>query len=338
MVLTERQLEIVLSVVYEYIRSGESVGSRTVSKRYLSSHSPATIRNEMADLEGMGFLAQPHASAGRIPTTRAYRLYVDSVLQRQRHSSGVGIPLAETLIRKRRDLEGFLDEASDLLGRLTHYVGIGAIAPLKDVVVRSVGFFKVDTRNVLLVVVLEGGLVHQKVITVPWELSSDELEELSRRLNLVASGRPWGEVKSALEGYLMGELSRFSEACRLAIATLGEMLGSSPVKVFTGRVSQMLNLPDFQDLSRLKAFFSLLEQEEELADLVARHSLGNGVSVVIGEEAQRPGLEECSLVLASSPRGGAKAIVGILGPKRMDYERVIALLENVAKAMEDVED
>jgi heat-inducible transcriptional repressor len=335
--LTERQLEIVLSVVYEYIRSGESVGSRTVSKRYLSSHSPATIRNEMSDLEGMGFLSQPYTSAGRVPTTRAYRLYVDSVLQRSR-SKGVGLPLAEALKRKRRDLEGFLNEATDLLGRLTRYVGIGAIAPLNDVTIKSVSFFKVDSRNVLLVVVLEGGLVHHKVIPMPWELSCDLLDEFSRKMNMAVSGRPWSEVRASLEGYLLHQLSEFSEACRVALSTLGEMMESRQVKVFTGPVSQMLSLPDFQDLSRLKAFFSLLEQEEELAELVARYSVGNGVSVVIGEESQRPALEDCSLVLASSPKGGTKAIVGILGPKRMDYERVISVLEDVASAMDGLEE
>lgn len=335
--LTERQLEIVLSVVYEYIRSGESVGSRTVSKRYLSAHSPATIRNEMSDLESMGFLSQPYASAGRVPTTRAYRLYVDAVLQRTR-VRGSRLQLAEALRRKRRDLEGFLDEAMDLLGRITHYVGIGAIAPLNDVVVSKVSFIRVDHGNALLLVVLEGGLVHHKVIPMPWDLSRDVLDQFSNKVNAVISGRPWPQVRSTLEGYLMRELSDISDACRAALSTLDEIMKGKPFKVFTGRVSQMLSLPDFRDLSRLKAFFSLLEQEEELAELVAKHSVGNGVSVVIGEESQRPELEECSLVLASSPRGSAKTIVGILGPKRMDYEKVISVLEDVAYAMEGLEE
>ena len=168
--LTERQLEVVLSVVYEYIRSGESVGSRTVSKRYLTGHSSATIRNEMSDLEEMGFLKQTHTSSGRIPTTLGYRLYVDSVLQRV-DSSRHNKEWIKSLGEHQRGLEGALESASDILSRVSNYVGVAAVTPLDKVRFQRVDFVRLGEKNVLLLVVLQGGLVHQKVISLPWDMT-----------------------------------------------------------------------------------------------------------------------------------------------------------------------
>lgn len=331
--LTERQLEVVLSVVYEYIRSGESVGSRTVSKRYLTGHSAATIRNEMSDLEDLGFLSQPHASAGRVPTTRAYRLYVDSVLQRRRIAGVGGFEWPASLRDHRNDMEGSLSVASDLLSRLTQYVGVAALAPLREMSLQRVDFLRLDTAHALVIVVLQGGLIHHRTVTLPCDLSQDALDELSRRINLATSGRTWEEVRTVLQQYLLHELEEFSRSCRVALGVLEEILAAASPRVFTGTVSQMLNLPDFQDLGRLQALVSLLEQESGLADMVARCSLEQGVKVVIGEESDVPEMKECSLVLASSVHRDNRAILGIIGPRRMDYERVISVLEEALTAL-----
>ena len=336
--LTERQLEVVLSVVYEYIRSGESVGSRTVSKRYLTGHSAATIRNEMSDLEDLGFLAQPHTSAGRVPTTRAYRLYVDSVLQRRRLPGSGGFEWSASLRDHRRDLEGSLNVATDLLSRLTQYVGVAALTPLQGMSLQRVDFLRLDTSHALAIVVLQGGLIHHRTVSLPCDLSQDALDELARRINLVTSGRPWEEVRTLLQQVLLQELEEYSRSCRAALEALEQVLQSSPTRVFTGTVSQMLHLPDFQDLGRLQTLVSLLEQEEGLAEMVTRCSLGQGVRVVIGEESDRPEMKECSLVLASSQHQGNRAILGIIGPRRMDYERVITVLEEALSALSTQEE
>ncbi|MFA5671576.1 MAG: heat-inducible transcription repressor HrcA, partial [Synergistaceae bacterium] len=216
--LTERQLEVVLSVVYEYIRSGESVGSRTVSRRYLTGHSSATIRNEMSDLEEMGFLMQPHTSSGRIPTTLGYRLYVDSVLQRV-DSSKYSKEWIKSLGEHHKGIEGALESASDILSRVSNYVGVAAVTPLDKVKFQRVDFVRLGERSVLLLVVLQGGLVHQKVINIPWDMTQEYLDDLSRRINVFA-GCEWTEIKKSLKAYIMEELQDYKSACAAALREL----------------------------------------------------------------------------------------------------------------------
>jgi len=226
--LTERQLEVVLSVVYEYIRSGESVGSRTVSRRYLTGHSSATIRNEMSDLEEMGFLMQPHTSSGRIPTTLGYRLYVDSVLQRV-DSSKYSKEWIKSLGEHHKGIEGALESASDILSRVSNYVGVAAVTPLDKVKFQRVDFVRLGERSVLLLVVLQGGLVHQKVINLPWDMTQEYLDDLSRRINVFA-GCEWTEIKKSLKAYIMEELRDYKSACAAALRELEGIMISPSIK------------------------------------------------------------------------------------------------------------
>lgn len=252
--LTERQLEVVLSVVYEYIKNGESVGSRTVSRRYLTSHSSATIRNEMSDLEEMGFLRQTHTSSGRVPTTLGYRLYVDSVLQRI-DSHKHGHRWLKNLSDHKKGIEGALASATEMLSQLSNYVGVAALSPLDTVKFQRVDFVRMGGHNVLLLVVLQGGLVHQKVLNMPWDISQGSLDELARRINYFA-GYTWTDIKESLQDYIRQELTEYREACEGALRELEGMVVTPSMKVFTGSMSQMLALPDFQDLGRIQALYS----------------------------------------------------------------------------------
>jgi heat-inducible transcriptional repressor len=326
--LTERQLEILLAVVYEYIQTGDSVGSRTVSKRYLPGRSAATIRNEMSDLEEMGYLFQPHVSAGRIPTTRAYRLYLDSVLQRSRPAPR-SVEGHSGLRDHRKDIEGALHYATDLLGRLTRCVGVAALAPISRSRLTRIDFVRVDTRNILALVVLEGGVVRHRIVPVPCDLSQDALDELARRVNLIVSGRSYEEVRRILAERLREELTEAEASCRAALEELDQILGGDDVRLFTGSAGRLLDLPDFQDLGRLRALFSILEEGEPLIRLVRDLPPEGGVQAILGEENPVPEMKDCSLVLASTEIRERRLVVGIVGPLRMDYEKTIATLEGV---------
>ncbi|MDO5563225.1 MAG: heat-inducible transcriptional repressor HrcA [Synergistaceae bacterium] len=333
--LTERQLEVVLSVVYEYIKNGESVGSRTVSRRYLTGHSSATIRNEMSDLEEMGFLKQTHTSSGRVPTTQGYRLYVDSVLQRVsagRHPTD----WTKNLYESRKGIEGALASASEMLSRISDYVGVAALSSLDVVKFQKVDFVRMGERVVLMLVVLQGGLVHQKVITLPWDMSQDHLDDLSRRVNMFA-GHLWPDVKKSIQEYIKQELSDYSAACEDALRALEGVIVSPTMKVFTGSMSHMLSLPDFQDLSRIKALYSFLEQEESMADLVSKCSK-DGINILIGDENESPGMKKSSLVAASKMSNGQRAMIGVIGPERMDYENAIATIGKVLQILDSEPD
>ena len=329
--LTERQLEVVLSVVYEYIKSGESVGSRTVSRRYLTGHSSATIRNEMSDLEEMGFLKQTHTSSGRVPTTLGYRLYVDSVLRRvdmQKHNR----EWLRRLSEHRRGIEGALESATEMLGSVSSYVGVAAITPLDTIKFQRVDFVRMGERSVLMLVVLQGGLVHQKVLGLPWDMSQDSLDELSRRINLFA-GCEWTQIKASLQKSIVQELTDYRDACDGALKELEGVMISHSMKVYTGSVSHLLNLPDFQDLSRIQTLYSFLEQEEGMTELI-NSCTKDGLNVVIGDENESPAMKKASLVAASTVSNGQRATIGVIGPERMDYEKVIGAIDKVLQALE----
>lgn len=330
--LTERQLDVLLSVVHEFIDSGENVGSRTLSKRYLTGHSAATIRNEMADLEEMGYLMQPHTSSGRIPTTMAYRLYVDTVLLRRKANEPCNSSWIECLKAHRSGLKGALATASELLGQLSSYVGMAVVTQLRKARLKKVDFVRVDSTKVLLLVILDGGVVHHKMITMPCDLSQDSLEDLARRINMMA-GYEWGEVRGALQVYIMQELARYADSCRNALDELDLMLAGDHTAIFTGSLCNLFNLPDFQDIGRFRALFSILEQESGLADLLLNCSDENGMKVIIGDEGNVPELQNCSLVLSSSSTGGERTVLGVMGPKRMNYEKVISVLDGVLQKL-----
>lgn len=326
--LTERQLEVLLSVVYEFIESGEHVGSRTLSKRYLTGRSPATIRNEMADLEEMGYLMQPHTSAGRVPTTMAYRLFVDTVLQRRRANDAARARWVDSLKAHRNGVAGALGHATDMLTELSNYMGVAAVTRLRKARLVKVDFIPVDSSHLLLLVVLEGGIVHDKIINMPCELNREVLEDLARRINTM-SGYEWSEVRSILKDHISSELGRYADMCRSAIEEMDVILAGEGTTLYTGSPMNLLAVPDFQDIGRFRALFSILEQEEALVDLLRRHAGSDGIGVIIGEEHDVPELENCSVVMSTSTNDGERTMLGVIGPKRMNYEKMIAILDRV---------
>ncbi len=332
--LTERQLEIVLSVVYEYIQTGEPAGSRTISKKYLRGSSPATIRNEMADLEEMGYFYQPHTSAGRLPTSTAYRLYVDSIMQRRRSAPAETEKWKKEIRERRQGVDSILGYVSQLLGKATNCVGVAALSALEEVQIQRVNFVRLGGSTVLVLIVLEGGLVHHANIQLPCELSQDMLDELARKISAVACGHPWGQVRDALFTYVLEGLERVWDTCREALVQMDAILNRRSSRLFVGGAQHILNLPDFQDIGKFQTVLSLLEQEQALADMVERYSIKQGVSVTIGEEISEE-MKECSLVLVPASGYGRRTILGLIGPLRMDYEKSISILETIAEDLDD---
>ncbi|HOO64141.1 MAG TPA: heat-inducible transcriptional repressor HrcA [Synergistaceae bacterium] len=338
--LSERQLEVVLAVVYEYIKTNEPVGSRSLSKRYLKGRSAATIRNEMSDLEEEGFFTQPHTSAGRVPTEKAYRVYVDNILQRQRKFSSFGDSYVKGLENQRRDTEDLLFHISRLLSKVTNCMGMTALTPLKEIRLMRVDFIRIDSRHVLAIVILEGGLVHHRTFGVPWDVGQEELDDLARRISLLAAGRPWRAVREDLLSFMQQELERNREYCRSAMREMDDLLLSmSSYRFFTGETRYLLGQPDFKDITKLQAVLSLLEEESSLANLVESVSLQKeeGIQVTIGAEHPELHSRECSLVLAPAEVGGCEALIGLIGPVRMDYENAITTVETLIRVLENRE-
>jgi heat-inducible transcriptional repressor len=207
---------------------------------------------------------------------------------------------------------------------------VAAVTQLKKTRLSKIDFIRVDTSNVLLLVVLEGGIVHHKIVGMPYDLSQDSLEDLTRRINALA-GHEWGEVRSTLQSYIMQELGRYADSCREALGELDRILDGERATLFTGSLVNLFNVPDFQDIGRFRALFSILEQEDSLLDLMRKCNTTDGIGVMIGEENDMPEMENCAVVLSSSSSEGQKTMLGVIGPKRMNYEKVISVLDRVLR-------
>ena len=331
--LSERQLGIVLAVVYEYIQTGEPAGSRTITKKYIKGLSPATIRNEMSELEDMGYFYQPHTSSGRLPTAKAYRVYVDSVTARERSRPREITEWQKEISTRRTGIEDLLNYVTHMLSRLTNCVGVAAVTGLDDTEIQHIDLMPLGGIHVLALIVLKGGLVHHSQFALPCEIEAATIEELARRINTVASGRSWVEVREVLYDYVLNGLEDVEEACRMAIRELDKFLTMQNYRFFSSGAQHILNLPHFQTLGRLQAVLSLLEQEKPLSDVVERCKLSESLKVSIGEENEGEGMEENAMILIPAKARQQKAVLGLIGPLRMDYERSINILEAMVDAL-----
>ncbi|MDR1049061.1 MAG: heat-inducible transcriptional repressor HrcA [Synergistaceae bacterium] len=331
--LTDRQLGIVLAVVYEYIKTGEPAGSRTITKKYIKGLSPATIRNEMADLEEMGYFYQPHTSSGRLPTAKSYRVYVDSVTSRERMRPHESSEWQKEIKTRRSGIEDLLTYVTHMISRLTNYVGVAAVAGLDDTEIQHIDLMPLGGTNILALIVLKGGLVHHSQLTLPFEIEPAVIEELTHRINTVASGRSWSEVRDVLYDFVLNGLENVGEACRMAIRELDNFLTMQNYRFFSSGAQYILNQPHFHAIGRLQAVLSLLEQEKPLSKMIERCRQSASLNVSIGEENEAEGMEESSMILIPAQARQQKAVLGLIGPLRMDYEKSINILEVMVDAL-----
>ena len=332
--MTERQLSIILAVVYEYIKTGEPAGSRTIVKKYIRGLSSATIRNEMSDLEEMGYFSQPHTSSGRLPTAKAYRVYVDSVTARARYHSHEA-DIRKEILGSKSGIEDLLNHVTHLMARLTNCVAVAAMPTLDDAEIQHIDLILMGGSNVLALIVLKGGLVHHSQFNLPYDVTAESLEDLSRRINTVASGHSWSEVREMLYQYVMGGLEEAESSCREAIKELDKFLTEKNYKFFSSGARQILGLPHFQTLSRLQAVLNLLEQEKPLAKLIEKCRNSSALKISLGEENETEGMEDNAMILIPARPRQQKAVLGLIGPLRMDYEKSISVLESVADALDE---
>ena len=332
--MTERQLSIILAVVYEYIKTGEPAGSRTLVKKYIRGLSSATIRNEMSDLEEMGYFYQPHTSSGRLPTPKAYRVYVDSVTARARYHSHEA-DIRKEILGSKSGIEDLLNHVTHLMARLTNCVAVAAMPTLDDAEIQHIDLILMGGSNVLALIVLKGGLVHHSQFNLPYDVSAESLEDLSRRINTVASGHSWSEVREILFEYVMDGLEEAEISCRDAINELDKFLTEQNYKFFSSGALHILGLPHFQTLSRLQAVLNLLEQEKPLAKMIDKCRKSSALKISLGEENETEGMEDNAMILIPARPRQQKAVLGLIGPLRMDYEKSISVLESVAEALDE---
>jgi len=336
--LTERQRRVLQAIVEDYISTAEPVGSRTIARRYVPAASPATIRNDMADLEELGYLEQPHTSAGRIPSDSGYRYYVDHVLEAgplpEEHSRLV----ERALHAKMRQLEGLIQNTVRALAEASSLISIVLGPQIEPAALVRVEMTPVDEHRALLALVSDTGFVETRVVELPDALDRSTLRRVADLVNGLLAGHTWSELdRAGLLRELRRELGGCEEMLSQTVEFLRSSLEPSPgVRVYVSGVAKLLDLPEFRDVSRAKAVLALVEQVETLASILSHHLRPEGVQVAIGRENRHQDMYDLSLVSAPYHAGGRVAGgVAVLGPKRMAYRLVLPLVEFVAEHFED---
>jgi heat-inducible transcriptional repressor len=330
--LSERVHRVLWAVVDSYITNPDPVGSRLVTRKYSFNLSPATIRNIMADLEEMGYLHQPHTSAGRVPTDKGYRFYVDLLVREGIWDSGSNNELIRRLQLVRNDIDSLLDETTKELSKLSHYLGI-ALPPKADKsTLRRINLFRYRENHVAALLFTEEGIVKNKIIQTDLDLSQRDLNRINEYLNSEFAGHTISEIRSRLVSDLYKDKALCDSLISRAINICREAIFFTYSTVFISGLSEVLGLPDFSDLERIKEISRAIEDKHLMIKLLDSLSETEGMKVVIGSENRTSGMQKLSMVV-STYKDGDKLVgtIGVIGPTRMDYMKAITYVDTTAR-------
>lgn len=333
--LSERDRQILHAVVADYIASADPVGSRTIARKYGLNLSPASVRNVMADLEEAGYLSQPHTSAGRIPTDKGFRFYVDSLdlrpLSRQeqeRIRSQFHLSHSEPTERMR--------ETSRILSLVSSLAGL-VVAPRFDTTrFKHIEFVKLRGRDILVILVSETGVAHNKLIQADEELSQDRLHEIANYLNSILAGLTLQQAKERLLAEMQADKVLYdrllAQAQALARQALAGSEGPSDAEVFIEGKLSIVEQPEFASVEKMKALFKAFEEKSLLIRLIDKSLQAKGIQIFIGHENEYNEMAGCSVVLSHYTVGDRTiGALGVIGPTRMNYSRVIPIVEYTAR-------
>ncbi len=346
--LTERQMRILRMIVDDYIRSAEPVGSRTLSKQMAMDVSAATIRNEMADLEELGYLEQPHTSAGRVPSQQGYRYYVDHLLSDAVVLSSDDVLSIRSLFSERMvEMERVAHETAVMISELTRYTGVVLGPQVYDTTLKKLEIIPLNERSAVVLIVTSAGAVQNKTVTLPEGISPRDVERLFSILNHRLVGTPMYRIRSRVLQEITKEVARhvedYEETMKLLDRILPALTSERDDRVYLGGATNMLEQPEFRDLQKVRAVLSWLEQPYHVAEALrgeekgANRLSGIRVKVRIGGENSAGMLQDCSLITASYAVGDVPiGVIGVIGPTRMEYARVMRLMKALSDSMTDV--
>ncbi len=336
--LDARRREILRTLIQLHIETGEPVGSESLSRSLNRALSSATLRNVMAELETLGYLDHPHTSAGRVPTDDGYRLYVDSLMGLQPLAADEREAIDNELRTKEGSVEQTMERASRLLSRLSRHVGFVLTPEIGRTSFRHFDFVPLAHPRILVVMVSTAGLVTQKVIEFAEELAAEQLQACANYLNMHFCGMTLAEIRLRLLQLMKEEKALYDSLLQKVVA-LGERAFSEAgeASVYLDGTSNILKQPEFEDMERMRALFETFEQKGRLVSILNACLAGEGIRVLIGHENPDPDLRGLSLVTARCRLEDDDGPgLGVLGSTRMEYARVVAIVDHVASAVSDV--
>lgn len=343
MELDERKMKILQAVIKNYLETGEPVGSRTISKYTDLNLSSATIRNEMADLEEMGYIVQPHTSAGRIPSDKGYRLYVDTMMQQMdtaiQEKSREVEELKDLLLEKEEKMDQLLKSVAKTLAVNTNYASMISSPSYSGSRLKFIQLSRVDANQLIAVIVLEGNILKNSMISVSEELDDETLLKLNVLLNTHLNGLPIEEINLGLVARLKQQAGIHSDIVGEVIDAVAESIkADEDLEIYTSGANNIFKYPELADQQKASEIISTFEEKQMLTTLVQdtlSKENNTGIQVYIGDETPVSSMKDCSVVTATYELGeGMKGTIGIIGPKRMDYEKVVGTLQTLMKQLD----
>lgn len=335
--LDERKRKILHAIIRTYLETGEPVGSRTISKYSDLKLSSATIRNEMSDLEEMGYIIQPHTSAGRIPSDKGYRLYVDYLMEEKEREV---TELKELMIQRTDKLEQVLKQVVKVLANNTNYATMISAPQYHQNKLKFIQLSKVDEHQILAVIVAEGNVIRNKLIPICEDLDAETILKLNILLNTMLNGKTIAEINLQMISSMKEQAGIHSNIISDVVDAVAEAIHSDEgMEIYTGGATNIFRYPELSDNGKASELIQTLEEKQMLAELVTEtlSKEDKGIQVYIGSESPIQSMKDCSVVTATYELGqGLQGTVGIIGPKRMDYENVMSTLKTLMDQLDDV--
>lgn len=335
MALDERKLHILQAIIDDYIVTAEPVGSRTLARKYIIDISSATIRNEMADLEDLGYLEQPHTSAGRIPSDKAYRLYVDRMLQLT-GLSNIEADSIKTIYQERsRQVEQIVRSASSVLSDITNYTSVILTPQTNCVHVKHIQLVPVDEGLALLVIVTNSGIIKDTVIRIPNGVTPDYLNRISTMLTEEFKNKTLSDIQFDENSEICQSMNQDQQLFnKLVDAFTISLAGKEEKNVYLGGMTNIFNFPEYKDIMRARTFLDLMQKKDVLYHLLKPKTAKKGINVSIGDENEVEELKQYSVISATYEIGNqVMGSIGLIGPKRMEYGKAISAIDYVGKSL-----
>ena len=339
MELNERKQKILEAIIRNYMETGEPVGSRTVSKYTDLNLSSATIRNEMSDLEEMGYILQPHTSAGRIPSDKAYRLYVDTILQRKDEEVS---EMKELMVEKADKIDLLLQQVAKLLAQNTNYTSMVTKPKYQHKRIKFIQLNQMSERQLLVIVVLDNNHVSNKFINLKTDADENVIAQMNFLMNTALTGLDFTEINMAIMQQIKEKAGEYGELASSILDCISEvMTEEDDSEIYTSGATNILKYPELSDKEKMTGLLSTFEEKQMLSawanDEPPEDDKEHGIQVYIGEESPVESMKDCSVVTATYRfKEGVYGKIGIVGPKRMDYEKVVGTLENCMQQLDDI--
>jgi len=341
MQMDERKQKILKAIVQDYIATAEPVGSRTISKKFELGVSPATIRNEMADLEELGFIEQPHTSAGRVPSDLGYRYYVENLMDPFDLDEERKRMINQELAKRLDEIQEVIEYTGKLVSQITNLTSLVLKPQTRECTLKKLYFLPYEDGKAIMVTVKDNGMVENSIVDIGTDTTPEELQILANIFNEKLSGSKASDLKKGLLNELYRELARKRRIIDGMLTILERMFdqksGDNTERVYLDGTLNMLNQPEFKDINKVKTLFSIFEENRKLQELLAPKDKGEGLNITIGSENPDLAFKDCSIISATYNINGKQiGTIGVLGPTRMDYRKAISIVDYMTKSLTDM--